>query len=97
MRWDVCYFFHGKIFSRNQKMATLRLHRPLSATHLFCFFFIVLLAQGEAGKFVKFDYAGHNNMLYVPSKASKNASLIVMLHGCVQTAVDFADGTRMVL
>ncbi len=33
--------------------------------------------------------------LYVPTKPAQPAPLLVMLHGCTQTAADFAVGTRM--
>lgn len=40
--------------------------------------------------------AGHlDYLLYVPAHASEGLPLVVMLHGCTQSADDFARGTRM--
>lgn len=49
--------------------------------------FLTLTHQGKQGSR---DYR-----LYVPSKAGKKLPLVVMLHGCTQTAEDFAIGTGM--
>ena len=54
----------------------------------------------EGAAFLKRSYANRagsrDYRLYVPSEAAaKPLPLLVMLHGCTQDAVDFANGTRM--
>lgn len=58
---------------------------------------LLLCGAAQCGKFIKFEYSGRNNMLYIPTNLTQGAPFIVMLHGCMQTALDFAEGTRMVL
>jgi poly(hydroxyalkanoate) depolymerase family esterase len=57
-------------------------------------------ALGQApGEFRAASFAGRAGSrayrLYIPRKRAAHAGLIVMLHGCTQTAEDFAAGTRM--
>jgi len=52
------------------------------------------------GKFIDGAYTGtagtRNYKLYIPSRFTGQAlPLLIMLHGCTQTPVDFATGTRM--
>ena len=56
--------------------------------------------DGQPGQFVAGSYAGEAGArpykLYIPtSYAEQRLPLVVMLHGCTQTADAFADGTRM--
>ncbi len=56
--------------------------------------------DGHPGQFVTGSYANHAGArpyrLYIPSNPAKQRlPLIVMLHGCTQTADTFASGTRM--
>jgi poly(hydroxyalkanoate) depolymerase family esterase len=52
-----------------------------------------------AGKFIAGSFSNEAGTraykLYIPSRHSKPRPLIVMLHGCLQSADDFAAGTRM--
>ncbi len=58
------------------------------------------MVDGQPGQFVTGSYSNQAGArpykLYIPmSYAKKRLPLIVMLHGCNQTAVVFANGTRM--
>ena len=52
-----------------------------------------------AGKFITGSFSNEAGTraykLYIPSRHSEPRPLIVMLHGCLQTADDFSAGTRM--
>ena len=55
--------------------------------------------QGSAGSFDTFEYANlagsRAYKLYVPAQFESSPPLLVMLHGCTQSADDFAAGTQM--
>ena len=56
--------------------------------------------RGEPGAFTTHQYTGRAGTraykLYVPTKPSPTTMpLVVMLHGCTQSADDFAAGTQM--
>lgn len=58
------------------------------------------VVDGHPGQFVTGSYANQAGArpykLYIPtSYAEQRLPLVVMLHGCTQTADDFANGTRM--
>ena len=54
---------------------------------------------GARGAFSRHTYVGMGGaldyMLFIPSGLKEGAPLVVMLHGCTQTAEDFARGTGM--
>jgi poly(hydroxyalkanoate) depolymerase family esterase len=58
------------------------------------------VVEGRPGEFASGFYANEAGarpyMLYIPtSHAQQRLPLVVMLHGCTQTALDFANGTQM--
>jgi len=53
-------------------------------------------ARPEPGSFIDGQFAALSYKLYTPKgSARRRLPLVVMLHGCTQTAADFATGTRM--
>ncbi len=56
-------------------------------------------AARSPGEFLAGEFSGPAGSrpyrLYVPSRPAARPALLVMLHGCTQTAEDFAAGTRM--
>ncbi len=55
--------------------------------------------QEQAGQVVRGSYAGPEGRrlwrLFVPASAAKPATMLVLLHGCLQDAADIAAGSRM--
>lgn len=58
--------------------------------------FTLIIKQVECGKFVKFEFGGRENMLFLPDNAESDAPLFVIIHGCSQSPIDIAESTRMV-
>jgi poly(hydroxyalkanoate) depolymerase family esterase len=48
-----------------------------------------------AGTVTVESYAGRNVRVFVPAKTASPTALVVLLHGCTQTAEAFADATQM--
>jgi len=61
-----------------------------------CILFILILSTVDCGKFVRFDFRGRENMLFIPEVKTPGAPLFVMIHGCTQSPIDFAESSRMV-
>ncbi len=49
----------------------------------------------SAGTVTVEQHVGRSVRIFVPTKPASPTSLVVMLHGCTQTAEAFADATQM--
>ena len=56
---------------------------------------VLLSASALAGTVTVEQQSGRNVRVFVPTKVASPTPLVVMLHGCTQTANDFADATQM--